>query len=86
MAFPSEEVENLLNALVNEPWSLISNDTTLQNIYLEYRQDFIFHFQKFIENNLLNISDNLRTHRKKLIAIYFFNDNYDLNKFSTSSA
>jgi len=56
MAFPSEEVENLLNALVNEPWSLISNDTTLQNIYLEYRQDFIFHFQKFIENNLLNIN------------------------------
>ena len=56
MAFPSEEVENLLNALVNEPWSLISNDTTLQNIYLEYRQDFILHFQKFIENNLLNIN------------------------------
>jgi len=37
------------------------------------------------ENNLLNISDNLRTHRKKLIAIYFFNDNYDLNNFSKSS-
>jgi len=33
----------------------------------------------------LNVSDGLRIHRKKLIAIYFFNDNYDLNNFSTSS-
>jgi hypothetical protein len=34
---------------------------------------------------ILNISDELRIHRKKLIAIYFFNDNYDLNNFSKSS-
>jgi hypothetical protein len=34
----------------------------------------------------LNVSDGLRIHRKKLIAIYFFNDNYDLNNFSTSSS
>lgn len=38
------------------------------------------------ETNNLNVSDKLRIHRKKLIAIYFFNDNYDLNKFSTSSS
>jgi len=37
------------------------------------------------EINNLNVSDKLRIHRKKLIAIYFFNDNYDLNNFSTSS-
>jgi len=34
---------------------------------------------------ILNISDQLRIHRKKLIAIYFFNDTYDLNNFSKSS-
>ena len=34
---------------------------------------------------ILNISDKLRIHRKKLIAIYFFNDTYDLNNFSKSS-
>jgi len=34
---------------------------------------------------ILNISDQLRIHRKKLIAIYFFNDSYDLNNFSKSS-
>jgi hypothetical protein len=33
----------------------------------------------------LQVADKLRINRKKLIAIYFFNDNYDLNKFSTSS-
>jgi len=38
------------------------------------------------EVNNLNVSDKLRIHRKKLIAIYFFNDNYDLNNFSTSSS
>lgn len=34
---------------------------------------------------ILTISDELRIHRKKLIAIYFFNDTYDLNNFSKSS-
>ena len=34
----------------------------------------------------LNVSNELRIHRKKLIAIYFFNDKYDLNNFSTSSS
>jgi len=38
------------------------------------------------DNSLvLNISDELRIHRKKLIAIYFFNDTYDINNFSKSS-
>jgi len=40
------------------------------------------------DNELINlqVADKLRINRKKLIAIYFFNDNYDLNKFSTSSS
>lgn len=47
-------------------------------------------FNKWINNKddeivNLTVSDELRINRKKLIAIYFFNDNYDLNKFSTSS-
>jgi hypothetical protein len=47
-------------------------------------------FNEWIKNkddvyNILNISDKLRTHRKKLIAIYFFNDNYNLENFDKSS-
>jgi len=40
------------------------------------------------DNEVINlqVADKLRINRKKLIAIYFFNDNYDLNKFSTSSS
>ena len=34
---------------------------------------------------ILEISEKLRIHRKKLIAIYFFDDNYDINNFSKSS-
>jgi hypothetical protein len=37
------------------------------------------------ELKILEISEKLRIHRKKLIAIYFFNDNYDIKNFSTSS-
>jgi hypothetical protein len=37
------------------------------------------------ETKILEISEKLRIHRKKLIAIYFFNDNYDIKNFSTSS-
>ena len=37
------------------------------------------------ENKILEISDKLRVHRKKLIAIYFFDDNYDIKNFSKSS-
>lgn len=37
------------------------------------------------EFKLLSICDKLRIHRKKLIAIYFFNDKYDLNNFDKSS-
>lgn len=47
-------------------------------------------FNEWIKNkddnyNNLSVSDKLRTHRKKLIAIYFFNDNYNLDNFDKSS-
>jgi hypothetical protein len=47
-------------------------------------------FNDWIKNKdddirLLNICDKLRIHRKKLIAIYFFNDKFDLNNFDKSS-
>ena len=47
-------------------------------------------FNDWIKNKdddmrLLNICDKLRIHRKKLIAIYFFNDKFDLKNFDKSS-
>ena len=37
------------------------------------------------ETKIYEIADKLRIHRKKLIAIYFFEDDYDMKNFSTSS-
>ena len=53
---------------------IIYND--LFNDWFKNRED---------ESKILEISDKLRIHRKKLIAIYFFDDNYDINNFSKSS-
>ena len=59
--------------LMNESVA-IYND--LFNHWFKYRDD---------ETRVLDIADRLRIHRKKLIAIYFFDDNYDLKNFSKSS-
>jgi hypothetical protein len=59
--------------LMNESVA-IYND--LFNEWFKYRND---------EKRVLDIADRLRIHRKKLIAIYFFDDNYDLKNFSKSS-
>jgi hypothetical protein len=59
--------------LMNESVA-IYND--LFNEWFKYRSD---------EKRVLDIADRLRIHRKKLIAIYFFDDNYDLKNFSKSS-
>ena len=48
----------------------------LFNLWFKNRND---------ESKIMEISDKLRIHRKKLIAIYFFDDDYDLNNFSKSS-
>jgi len=47
-------------------------------------------FEEWMKNkdddiSILNVSDKLRINRKKLIAIYFFNDSYNLDNFSKSS-
>lgn len=63
-----------------DKYPLINESVELYNIlfnnWIKVKDDNI---------KILNISDELRIHRKKLIAIYFFNDNYDLNNFSKSS-
>lgn len=59
--------------LLNES-VIIYND--LFNLWFKNRND---------EAVIMEISDKLRIHRKKLIAIYFFDDNYDINNFSKSS-
>lgn len=40
---------------------------------------------RYDDNKIYEIADKLRIHRKKLIAIYFFEDDYDIKNFSTSS-
>ena len=59
--------------LINES-VVLYND--LFNDWIKTRDD---------DANILNVSDKLRIHRKKLIAIYFFNDSYNLDNFSKSS-
>ncbi len=59
--------------LINESVELYNK---LFNEWLRYKDD---------EIHLLNICDKLRIHRKKLIAIYFFNDKFDLKNFDKSS-
>ena len=48
----------------------------LFNHWFKYRYD---------DTKIYEIADKLRIHRKKLIAIYFFEDDYDIKNFSTSS-
>ena len=48
----------------------------LFNEWFKYRHE---------EIKIYVIADKLRIHRKKLIAIYFFEDDYDIKNFSTSS-
>jgi hypothetical protein len=59
--------------LINESVELYNR---LFNDWIKHKDDNYY---------LLTISNELRIHRKKLIAVYFFNDNYDLNNFSKSS-
>ena len=59
--------------LINESVSLYND---LFNNWMESRDDDV---------KILTVSDKLRIHRKKLIAIYFFNDSYNLDNFSKSS-
>lgn len=40
---------------------------------------------RFEEHKVFEVADKLRIHRKKLIAIYFFEDEFDMKNLSTSS-
>jgi hypothetical protein len=59
--------------LLNESVDVYNN---LFNLWFKNRND---------ETKIMEVSDKLRIHRKKLIAIYFFDDDYDINNFSKSS-
>jgi len=48
----------------------------LFNHWMKYRYEDI---------KIYEVADKLRIHRKKLIAIYFFEDDYNIKNFSTSS-
>jgi len=63
------------------------NNYPLINESVEIYNDLFKEWIKDKDDNIkvLNVSDKLRIHRKKLIAIYFFNDTYDINNFSKSS-
>ena len=76
----AEEAQMLATNKCNK-YPLITESVELYN---ELFSEWIKNKDNEIIN--LNIADKLRINRKKLIAIYFFNDNYDLNNFSTSSS
>jgi len=59
--------------LINESVEIYNN---LFNEWIKYKED---------EIRLLNICDKLRINRKRLIAIYFFNDRFDLKNLDKSS-
>jgi hypothetical protein len=75
----AEEAQMLATTKCNK-YPLLSESVTIYNDlfneWFKHRDD---------EQKILEVSDKLRIHRKKLIAIYFFDDNYDINNFSKSS-
>ena len=75
----AEEAQMLATNKCNK-YPLINESVELYNRLFN---DWIKH--KDEDYYLLTISDQLRIHRKKLIAVYYFNDTYDLNNFSKSS-
>jgi hypothetical protein len=76
----AEEAQMLATNKCNK-YPLINESADLYNkLFKEWLKN------KDNEIQLLQICDKLRNHRKKLIAIYFFNDNYDLNNFDKSSS
>ena len=75
----AEEAQMLATTKCNKYPLLIESVSIYNNLFNEWfnnRND---------ENKILEISEKLRIHRKKLIAIYFFDDKYDIKNFSTSS-
>ena len=48
-------------------------------IYNSLFKKWFDNYEKQDENKILEITDSLRNHRKQLIAIYFFNDKFELD-------
>jgi hypothetical protein len=76
--------------LAEEAQMLASNTCHKYPLMIESVNIYNSLFNEWIKNRdneskILEICNKLRIHRKKLIAIYFFNDTYDLNNFSKSS-
>jgi len=75
----AEEAQMLATTKCNK-YPLLSESVTIYNdLFNEWFKN------RDDEQKILEVSDKLRIHRKKLIAIYFFDDNYDINNFSKSS-
>ena len=75
----AEEAQMLATTKCNK-YPLLNDSVTIYNdLFNEWFKN------RDDETKILEISDKLRIHRKKLIAIYFFDDNYDIKNFSKSS-
>jgi hypothetical protein len=75
----AEEAQMLATTKCNKYPLLIESVNIYNNLFNEWFNN------RSNETKILEISEKLRIHRKKLIAIYFFDDNYDIKNFSTSS-
>jgi len=75
----AEEAQMLATNKCNK-YPLINESVELYNRLFN---DWIIN--KDYNEKILEICDKLRIHRKKLIAIYFFNDTFDLKNFDKSS-
>jgi hypothetical protein len=75
----AEEAQMLATTNCNKFPLLNDSVTIYNNLFNEWFKN------RDDEIKILEISDKLRIHRKKLIAIYFFDDNYDIKNFSKSS-
>jgi hypothetical protein len=75
----AEEAQMLATTKTNN-YLLLSESVSLYNdLFNEWFKN------RNDESKIMEIADKLRIHRKKLIAIYFFDDNYDIKNFSKSS-
>jgi len=64
-----------------------SSKYPLLNDSVEVYNHLFTHWMKYRYEDIkiYEVADKLRIHRKKLIAIYFFEDDYNIKNFSTSS-
>jgi len=61
-------------------YPLLNDSVEVYNHLFTYWMKF-----RYDDIKIYEVADKLRIHRKKLIAIYFFEDDYNIKNFSTSS-